>query len=116
MFFSTSRMAEMTLRETCKILGISRRALQGYEQAKLVSSSSKTQSGYLLYDDSARNRIKMIKCYQDMGFSLQEIKTIIDAPNTIKRPALIQRKEKLNEKILHNRKMIVIIEDMLKDL
>lgn len=109
-------MAEMTLRETCKQLGLSRRALQGYEKAKLVSSSSKTQSGYLLYDDKARQRIKIIKCYQDMGFSLQEIKDIIDAPNDVKRPALIQRKEELNEKINHNKKMIAVIEEMLKQM
>lgn len=109
-------MGEMTLRETCKVLGISRRALQGYEKAKLVSSSNRTQSGYLLYDDLARQRIQLIKCHQDMGFSLHEIKEIIDAPNDIKRPALVHRKEMLNEKILHNKKMILIIEDMLKEL
>ena len=106
-------MAEMTLRETCKNLNISRRALQGYEKAKLVSPSNKTKSGHLLYDDLTRSRISLIKCYQEMGFSLNEIKEIIDAPDEIKRPALIQRKEKLNEKIIHDNKMIAIIQDML---
>lgn len=32
-------MKEMTLREVCSTVGISRRAVQGYEQASLVSAS-----------------------------------------------------------------------------
>lgn len=63
-------MAEMTLREVCLALGVSRRAIQGYENANLVSATNKTESGYLLYNDSARNRIRQIKLYQNMGFTL----------------------------------------------
>ena len=66
-------MAEMTLREVCLALGVTRRAIQGYENANLVSATNKTESGYLLYDDSARERIKQIKLYQNMGFTIKEI-------------------------------------------
>ncbi len=106
-------MKEMTLREVCQSLGVSRRAVQGYEKAKLVSASAKTESGYLLYNDSARERIKQIKLFQDMGFSIKEIKSIIDAPADIKRPALVHRKEKLNEEIIHAHAMIAVIQKML---
>ena len=109
-------MSEMTLREICQTLGVSRRAVQGYEKAKLVSASNKTESGYLLYNESARNRIKQIKLFQDMGFSIKEIKTIIDAPEEIKKTALFHRKEKLNEDILHANAMIEIIQEMLATL
>ena len=63
-------MAEMTLREVCLALGVSRRAIQGYENANLVSATNKTESGYLLYNDSARERIRQIKLYQNMEFTL----------------------------------------------
>ena len=109
-------MTEMTLREICRTLGVSRRAVQGYEKAKLVSATSKTESGYLLYNDSAQERIRQIKLFQDMGFTIKEIKSIIDAPSEIKKAALIQRKEKLNEDIKHNTSMITIIQEMLKTL
>ena len=42
-------MAEMTLRELCDSLGVSRRAVQGYEKAGLVSPEGKNERGYLLY-------------------------------------------------------------------
>lgn len=109
-------MSEMTLREVCQSLGVSRRAVQGYEEAKLVSASGRTSSGYLLYNDSSRERIKQIKLFQDMGFTIKEIVTIIDAPVDVKRAALILRKEKLGKHIIHEKAMIAIIQEMLLHL
>ena len=106
-------MTEMTLREICQALGVSRRAVQGYEKANLVSASNKTGSGYLLYNDSTRERIQLIKLYQDMGFSIKEIKLIIDASNDTKKSALIDRKERLLDDINHAGKMIAIIQEMI---
>ena len=106
-------MAEMTLREVCTSIGVSRRAVQGYEKAKLVSASGKTERGYLLYDASARERIKQIKLYQVMGFSIKEIVAMIDAPTDVKKAALIKRKEKLIENIIEKNEMVEIIEEML---
>ena len=109
-------MAEMTLREVCLTLGVSRRAVQGYENAHLVSATNKTQSGYLLYNDSARERIKQIKLYQNMGFSIKEIKAIIDGPTDTLKTALIDREEKLKADIEHSQMMIVILQKMIANL
>ena len=38
-------MQEMTLREICNIVGVSRRAVQGYEENGLVISSGKNKYG-----------------------------------------------------------------------
>ena len=109
-------MSEMTLREVCQCIGVSRRAVQGYEEAKLVSATGRTERGYLLYNESATERIKDIKLYQDMGFTIKEIIAIIDAPSEVKKAALLLRKEELNNKILHERTMIEIIQEMLLQL
>ena len=76
----------MTLREICETLGVSRRALQGYEKAGLVISSGRNK--YLLYDKDAEMRIAQIKFYQQLGFSIKEITMIIDAPDTEIKKAL----------------------------
>lgn len=109
-------MSEMTLREVCQNLGVSRRAVQGYEKAKLVSASRKTDSGYLLYNTAARERIRQIKLFQDMGFTIKEITEIIDAPADVKRTALIIRKEQLAQNIIHGNAMLEIIQEMLSQL
>lgn len=73
----------MTLREICETLGVSRRALQGYEKAGLVTATGRNKYGHLLYDNAAETRIAQIKFYQQLGFSIKEITVIIDAPNTL---------------------------------
>lgn len=109
-------MKDMTLREVCSNIGVSRRAIQGYEKEKLVSATGKNNRGYLLYDTVAQNRIKKIKLYQDMGFSLKQIKEIIDDSGSALKNALIQQEEELRKEVHQKTEMIRIIQEMLKNL
>lgn len=77
-----------TLQEICNELGVTRRAVQGYEKANLVSRVGKNKYGYLLFGDAERDRIKRIKLYQQFGFKIKEIKNLIDAPDCIVKEAL----------------------------
>lgn len=84
---------EKSLKEVCELCMVSRRAVQGYEKAGLVSASAYTNRGYLLYDDSAQERIRQIKMYQELGFSIKEIVQVIDRP-------LKERKEAIELKLI----------------
>ena len=88
-------MDEMTLREICEAAGVTRRAVQGYEKAGLVAPTGKTSRGYLLYDEESQERIKQIRLYQQLGFSIKGIKDIMDAPSEIKKAAIEARIESL---------------------
>ena len=90
-------MKEMTLREMCNTFEISRRAVQGYEKAGLVSASGKNARGYLLYDEASQERVKRIKLFQQMGFTIKQIKELIDAPDAILKHALERQLQKLTE-------------------
>lgn len=70
-------MKRMTLKEVCNYVGVTRRAVQGYEKARLVTSIGKNKYGYLLYDDTGIEKIKMVKQYQGFGFSVKEIKKLL---------------------------------------
>lgn len=76
-------MQEMTLKEVCKKIGVTRRAVQGYEKAGLVSFSGKNKYGYLLYDEVAIEKIRIIKMYQDFGFTIKEIKELLAVSDEI---------------------------------
>lgn len=73
-------MEAMTLKEVCNMVGVTRRAVQCYEQEELVSSTGKNKYGYLLYDDVAVKRIQEIKMYQEFGFALKDIKLLLEYP------------------------------------
>lgn len=92
---------DQTLRQTCAELGVSRRAVQGYEKAALVIPSGKNKYGHLLYGESERERIRLVRFYQQMGFSLKEIKNLLDAPDSVKKSVLQAQVEKLEAEHTH---------------
>ncbi len=88
---------EMTLREMCETLKVTRRAVQGYENAGLICASRKNQLGHLMCDAYSQERIRRIRLFQQLGFTIKEIKEIIDAPNEVLKEALEDRVERLKE-------------------
>ena len=88
---------DMTLREVCTATNVSRRAVQGYEKAGLVRASGKTNRGYLIYNEETQERIRQIRLYQQLGFSIKEITEIIDAPNEVIKAALEVQVGKIQE-------------------
>lgn len=91
-------MSKWTLREICKHTGVSRRAIQGYEKAGLVTAVEKNERGYLMYGTKEEERIQLIRLFQRLGFTITEITQIIDAPKSVLREALENQVEKLQEK------------------
>lgn len=104
---------DMTIREIAENFGISRRAIQGYEKAGLVCQTGKNERGHLLYDEKAQMRIRKIRSFQQMGFSICEIIGMIDAPNNILKPLLEQQLVKLElqkediEALIHKMKALI---------
>ena len=80
-----------TLQELCQALGVTRRAVQGYEKAELVKPSDRNKYGHLLYDEQAQARIAQIKLYQQLGFTIKEIQKLSDAPNEVVKEAIEQQ-------------------------
>lgn len=76
-------MKQVTLREVCMVTGVTRRAIQGYEKIGIVSASGKNKYGYLLYDEAMIERIQTIRQYQEFGFSVKEIKVLLEASDEI---------------------------------
>ena len=95
-----------TLSEVCSVLEVSRRAVQGYENAGLVSATGKNKYGHLLYDEEAQQRIKQIKLLQQLGFKVKEIKDIIDAPEEVLRKAVERQIESLEAEIEYKEEII----------
>ena len=67
---------KMTLKAVCNHVGVTRRAIQGYEKAGLVKPTDKNKYGHLLYDEVAIEKIVKIKQYQNFGFSINEIQVL----------------------------------------
>ena len=86
-----------TLHELCDMLGVSRRAVQGYEKAGLVVPTGRNKYGHLLYDESAQQRVAQIRLYQQLGFRVKEIKVLMEVSDEVFRSTIEQQIIRLKE-------------------
>ena len=65
------------IKEACKLAGISKRALQYYDDVGILPAE-RTIGNERLYSQEALNRLVKILIYKKGGLKLEEIKSIID--------------------------------------
>ena len=67
----------LTIGKLASRTDLSTNALRFYEREGLLQPSSKSASGYRLYDDTAVARVRFIKHAQQCGFTLTEIQELL---------------------------------------
>lgn len=65
------------LSEVCKMLGITRKTLQQYNDIGLLKPTTKTEGGYWLYDDESIQTLMTIKVFVEAGYKRAEIKPLL---------------------------------------
>lgn len=88
-------MRLLSLREVCAQYDVTRRAVQGYERLGLVVPTAHSKMGYLLYDQETCLKIQRIKRYQDFGFSLKEIRGLLEMSEHELKMHLIEARKRL---------------------
>jgi len=108
--------------EVAKSTGLTTRTLRYWEQLGLLSPNSHRESGERLYTAAAIERVGRIRELQDLlGFSLAEVKVVLDAEDELERirsdyrshtdPS--KRRELLVELIATNDKLLGRLDDTL---
>lgn len=100
-----------TISELAHEFGITTRTIRYYEEVGLLSPQRAGESGQRLYDRRDRTRLKLILRGKRFGFSLQEIKEMVDLYAVD--PA---QKEQLRRTIAYGDRRIAEIEEMIRDL
>lgn len=105
----------MTVAQVSKRTGVSVRTLHHYDQIGLLKPTEVTESGYRMYDDTALDKLYMILVYRELGLSLNEIGSILDAPDYDRNRVLEhqiqlmqERVEKLQNRISFARGMLTL--------
>lgn len=90
-----------TVKETAKLAHISVRTLHHYDAIGLLKPTLVTEAGYRLYDEEAMERLYLILLYREIGFSLEEIRGLLDAPDYDRNRTLEKQVELLKAKAAH---------------
>lgn len=90
------------LSEVCKIVGVTRRTLQEYDKIGLLKPTSKTESGYWLYDDTAIQTLILIQIFVEGGYERKTIKSLLESRTL----DMIEEFDRLIETLEEKRKRI----------
>ncbi len=98
-----------TIKQVSKFSGASVRTLQYYDNIHLLTPS-RTKSSYRLYSDEDITKLRQILFLKELGFSLKEIRSIINHPNVNQSAIFRQQKELLHAKRQRTGQIIQILE------
>ncbi len=68
----------MTIGEVAKHVGLAATALRYYEREGLVVPTTRSGSGYRLYDGTALERLGFIRAAQAVGFTLDDVRALLE--------------------------------------
>lgn len=100
-----------TISELAEELGITPRTIRYYEEVGLIEPIRHEDIGQRLYGARERVRLKLILRGKRLGFSLAEIKEMIDLYD--ENPT---EKEQLQRVIAYGERRLSVIDEMLQDL
>ena len=110
---------QMKIGEVSKRSGVGVEALRFYEKSGLLDRPARTYGGYRTYGSDVLERIAFIKQAQVLGFSLDEIRQLIEhkrkgeSPCAEVREIVRSRLDELNERIAQ---MVQYREDLKREL
>lgn len=104
----------MTVKEISGITGISVRTLHYYDEIGLLAPTSKTESGYRLYDDKALETLRQILFFREFDISLKDIKAILTNPKLDEKQILQMQRQMLTAKKERLERLIAGIDNILK--
>jgi DNA-binding transcriptional MerR regulator len=79
---SEQEAAGYTVGRVADLSGVTIRTLHHYDEVGLLSPGGRSAAGYRIYEDRDLERLQRILFYRELGFTLDEISTIVDDPRT----------------------------------
>lgn len=100
--------------------GVDRETLRFYESKGLLPKTRRTQSGYRIYPDTVLDRLCFIKNCKEAGFTLKEIKELIELKAKkvkcrIGRDIAMRKRQEVLNKIKSLREMKQILDCFIAD-
>lgn len=92
-------MKTKTIGEVAKLAGVSIRSLRHYDEIGLLRPSFREENGYRRYSEEDTQILYDILFYRALGFSLAEVKRLLETPVVDRRAQLIEQKKQLQEHI-----------------
>jgi MerR family transcriptional regulator, thiopeptide resistance regulator len=88
-----------TVSEVAELTGVTVRALHHYDELGLLCPSERSEAGYRLYSYDDLARLREILIWRRLGFSLNEIRSLLDDPGHDRLAALERQRDLVEAEI-----------------
>ncbi|MBL8260970.1 MAG: MerR family transcriptional regulator [Xanthomonadaceae bacterium] len=105
-----------TIGRVAALTGLTVRALHHYDDIGLVSPSQRSHAGYRLYTDDDLHRLQQVLLFRELGFALDIVRDLIDAPPEQRRAALIEQRATLQSQLRHGEAVLKAVDATLQTL
>jgi len=100
--------------DLANLAGISIRTLRYYDQIGLLKPTSRSGAGYRIYDESDLEKLQQILFWRELGFSLEQIRQLVNQPGFDRRQALATQIKLLEERARHFQRLADLARDTLE--
>lgn len=100
--------------QVARLARVTVRTLHYYDQVDLLHPSGRSESGYRRYSVADLERLQRILCYRHLGFQLDQIKALIDDPETDPLEHLRRQHALLVERSDELQRMRIAVEKMME--
>ena len=105
----------ISIGKLARAFGLSRSTLLYYDSIGLLKPSGRSESRYRQYSEEDKNRLEQICTYRQMGVSLEEIKQLLEMPESRAEAILEEHLVRLSAQIRLLRKQQQAIVQILRD-
>lgn len=91
----SARTGDYTVGRVADLAGVTVRTLHHYDQIGVVRASGRSAAGYRTYTVEDIARLRNVLTYRRLGFSLEEIATLLDDPTIDETAHLLRQRELL---------------------
>lgn len=112
---------KFTIGQAAAASGVSAKMIRHYEDLGMIPKSSRTTSNYRYYSDADVQTLRLVRRARDLGFSMQQIATLVSlwrnrtrSSSTVRRLAL-EHIEQLQEKIEQLQSMVRTLQQLAEN-
>ena len=100
----------MFVGEVAALAGVTVRTLHHYDRIGLLSPSGRTSAGYRQYTAADLDRLHQVLLYRELGFSLEEVATLLDDPSADPADHLRRQHGLLRDRLERTTAMVAAVE------
>ncbi|WJH34878.1 MerR family transcriptional regulator [Paenibacillus sp. CC-CFT747] len=104
---------EYTVQKLGRLAGVSTRTLRYYDEIGILKPARMNSSGYRIYGGAEVDKLQQILFYRELGFPLEQIQEIVNAPSFDAASALREHREQLLDRRKQLDQLIANVEKTL---